>query len=251
MINHVRTLLLNRGPDGYSPAHDPGEEVVPPYHPRQLQGTLATAHQFLFGLQPDRLFLNFRLAQIMGWLHASDLAEQVFVLDNRITYPPQPTAVAQWFRNSLPDPGWQLIRPAVADEGRGWTSFGYQFTRAGDNVQFLQTAPVRQLLTVPFDWQDGLSAQLDLPASQAGLRATPELAASGQFTLRAQPTTDLGQLLTAWAGLVGLPLAELVFAGSAEPLLRRCWATAPCDTTKYAALLLGFAYYLEHQPIRS
>ena len=88
MINHVRTLLLNRGRDG-TPRTSPGEEYVPPtFAPRALTTPLRTAFTTLYGGDPDRLMLNYRLRQLTALLHSTELEEYVLAKDPRVTYLP-------------------------------------------------------------------------------------------------------------------------------------------------------------------
>ena len=67
----------------------PGEEAVPPeFRPRKLPAAAAGAWSVLFGKNPDRLLMNYRLAEYLNLLHATDLAGYVTGLDPRITYTP-------------------------------------------------------------------------------------------------------------------------------------------------------------------
>jgi len=87
MINHARTLLLNR-PSESSPGNNfPGEHVIPIDYPRlDLPTYLDRIRERLFGSDPDRAMLNYRLQQFMTLLHASQYEGYVTALDNRITY---------------------------------------------------------------------------------------------------------------------------------------------------------------------
>lgn len=87
MINHARTLLLNKSNDTYLPGVI-GEEYMPPYSPVKLPSYLTTSRKILFGTDPDKVFLNFRLHELMNLIHQTELGEFVFALDNRITYDP-------------------------------------------------------------------------------------------------------------------------------------------------------------------
>lgn len=97
MINHARTLLLNVN----SATHMPGtlgEEYVPPYTAIKLPAFLQLPYKIIFGTNPDRVFLNYRAAEIMRLLHQTELAEFVYALDPRVTYWPQQTT--EFFRPS-------------------------------------------------------------------------------------------------------------------------------------------------------
>lgn len=89
MLNQVRTLLLNQpNTPSYSTSY-PAEELVPPaYGPVLLPSPLAAAWSILFGNNPDRLFLNYRLRQYMTLIHSTELAQYVYAKDPRVTYWP-------------------------------------------------------------------------------------------------------------------------------------------------------------------
>ena len=84
MINHVRTLLLNQ--TGGSPVR--GEQYVPPeFAEIPLSTQLMNVREQLFGTNPSRETLNYRLAQYLTLIHATELREFVTALDPRLTYP--------------------------------------------------------------------------------------------------------------------------------------------------------------------
>lgn len=89
MINHARTLLLNM-PRSRTHYSDYGYEYIPhEFKPVALTNALHTVRQILFGANPDNYFLNFRVNELMAYLHATELAEYVYRLDNRVTYWPR------------------------------------------------------------------------------------------------------------------------------------------------------------------
>lgn len=92
LINHLRTLLLNRPGTPPPESGYPGEEYVPfDYRPVTLPTAAAVTHRLLFGGAPDRAMLNYRLRELTAILHGTELAELVLALDPRITYwPPRP-----------------------------------------------------------------------------------------------------------------------------------------------------------------
>lgn len=86
MINHARTLLLNQPGKNYAPG-TPGEEYTPRgYTARQVPSYVLFPHKILFGSNPDKVFLNFRAAELLSLIHATELEEFVYALDPRITY---------------------------------------------------------------------------------------------------------------------------------------------------------------------
>ena len=65
MFNHIRTLLLNL-PPVVAASGFPGEEIVPDtFQSLTLPGYLQTARAALFGTNPDRAMLNYRLRQFL------------------------------------------------------------------------------------------------------------------------------------------------------------------------------------------
>ena len=89
MINHARTLLLNRTSENYIPGRI-GEEYIPPgYVETQLPTHINTARKILFGARPDPEFVNFRLCELLSLIHNTELAEFVYALDPRVTYWPR------------------------------------------------------------------------------------------------------------------------------------------------------------------
>ena len=64
MINHARTILLNREALGRPAIGTYGEEYIPPnFKKKVLPGYLTRFHQVLFGSYGDAVYENFRMAQ--------------------------------------------------------------------------------------------------------------------------------------------------------------------------------------------
>lgn len=89
MINHARTLLMNVS-GRTSQRQEPGEEYIPAsYRPVELPSYLQTARKLLLGVSPDRYFLNYRVRELMHYLHQTELSDYVYALDPRVTYWPE------------------------------------------------------------------------------------------------------------------------------------------------------------------
>lgn len=89
MINHVRTLLLNQHPDTAGPT-DTGYEYIPNvFKPLRLPTALETVRKILFGNRPDNYFRNFRVREILSYMHQTELDVFTRQFDPRITYWPQ------------------------------------------------------------------------------------------------------------------------------------------------------------------
>ena len=86
MINHVRTLLLNRDARDTN-VEDFGYEVVPvEYGAARLPSVLQRVRRELFGSDPDNAGLNYRLREFMALLHAPDVLQYTLAADSRVTY---------------------------------------------------------------------------------------------------------------------------------------------------------------------
>ena len=86
MINHIRTLLLNDKGSNSAGANYPLEEYVPPdYQTVKLPFELKRVWQVLFGLAPDRAYLNWRLHQLVRVGEVSNMFEDWFKFDKRAT----------------------------------------------------------------------------------------------------------------------------------------------------------------------
>lgn len=89
MINHARTLLLNK-PGSYYQLGVLGEEYIPAdFASLYMPSYIKTPYQIIFGVNPDKVFVNYRLRELMALIHQTELAEFVYALDPRVTYWPQ------------------------------------------------------------------------------------------------------------------------------------------------------------------
>jgi hypothetical protein len=94
MINHVRTLILNRDADYFSGVE--GAEYIPPtFRPVELSADLTRIRSELIPSGLDAFSENYILGVIMRILHASDTETFVYELDSRITYTPGSTTVSE------------------------------------------------------------------------------------------------------------------------------------------------------------
>lgn len=86
MINHARTLLLNRdGADRPLPDFFLEELVEASFSAVSLPQFLRSVHTVLIG-NSDNALANYRLRQYMKILHSTEFAEYVTALDPRVTY---------------------------------------------------------------------------------------------------------------------------------------------------------------------
>ncbi len=92
MINHARTLLLNKAHrDNHISLDTAGEYVSPEFKPLPLPNAMRLLRRVLFGSKPDARFINLRVRELMNYVHQTELAEYVYNLDPRVTYWPMKT----------------------------------------------------------------------------------------------------------------------------------------------------------------
>ncbi len=89
MINHARTLLMNRSGANQSLA-GLGEEHIPDtFKAQALPGWLKSYHAAVFGAAPDNTYLNFQVDRLLRLVHKTDYESYLFGQDSRITYAPR------------------------------------------------------------------------------------------------------------------------------------------------------------------
>jgi hypothetical protein len=87
MFNHARTLLLNISGSNNPGSSYLGEELVPAdYVAIALPSYIENVRRSLFGADPDRAMLNYRIRQLLTLIAGTDLQEYITDLDSRITY---------------------------------------------------------------------------------------------------------------------------------------------------------------------
>lgn len=177
MINCARTLLMNVA--GPSLAYDaPGEEFIPPtYMPKRLPTAIESVRRVVFGSSPDRLYLNYRLRELMTLLHTTELEEFVLELDPRVTYWPVLEAgefVTNVFGRTVtqlrdaPAPLY-FVGEHLPDHrlGRVDQQWRVELNAAGAAIVRRQTTPLAADI-YEYTTSDGLSSEVPLTGS--GLR---------------------------------------------------------------------------------
>ena len=184
MINHARTLLLNVSAAAYAPG-ELGEEYVPPYSALKLPTYLQTARRIIFGTAPDRVFLNYRVNELMRLLHQTELSEFVYALDSRVTYWPQSKTdfflpqqqvitqklfgVYETKLNIIGNP-----KPDNA-RGRAYREYTVRINGAvGEEVVTITSTTTPEEIEVPLAWLQDNQPVLRLQAGAVGTRGLSE-----------------------------------------------------------------------------
>lgn len=262
MINHFRTLLLNRnGEEGFS-ADTPGEEFVPPeYKARRLPPSVRLPLQTLFGISPDRAFLNFRLRQLLQIVHSTELADHITACDPRITYWPfvsddyfDETFAATVTKTNGYSTAY-LMGSHVADEARGRCYANWSVTVFEEGTaNVLQMAggsgpAVQSVYTAAA----GLSSPVPLTGSDLHIRFTsPAEGSRWTVTSFARPVQDIGALLLRLEVLLGQGGLDVIMGNPlVEPYAtyKSIMDTHPAAGYRFSALLLALAHRIEESPV--
>lgn len=255
MINHVRTLLLNRGREGH-PLTEYGEEYVSPsFIPRVLNRPMQTVRTMLFGSKPDRLFLNYRMRQIMELMHATPLAEDILADDSRITYLPfKDDLFDQAFQPQIthiagPDVRVHVTGSHVVNMSSGLSRqlWDIKVTATGE-ATIQKRYGHRESLVASFAGDIGIV----LPGSQ--IRVFLHNAPVGYFmqvAAAARPEQDISQVLTSIVGSLGDGgLSDIFPMNAPDPVAtwHRIWLNHNMAAMRYTALLLSVAYRTAQLP---
>jgi hypothetical protein len=248
VINHLRTLLLNR--DG-TPAVDPslpGEEYVPPrYKAAVLPAALRPLSSLLFGVNPDRVFLNARLRQYLILLQVCRLDQSP---DTRLSYD-------ECGGGSLYDAFAAGVRTSQSAGPAGsWIqTIVHTLPRARNRLQRSWRLSVIDGSTAAIEWvgDDGLlqnqtfaysvengAASLPLPDMDITVLFPATSGAAWLLSTTARPDPDLAELIQQTDSLlVDSPAATLLFAD--QPELRRYASNHPAGPYRLAAVLRALA----------
>jgi hypothetical protein len=94
MINHARTLLINIHPkrNATLTVESACAEYVPEdFKPVAPTTATSTLRKVIFGSNPDNLFRDTRVKELLTYIHQTELAEYIYRFDSRVTYWPEIT----------------------------------------------------------------------------------------------------------------------------------------------------------------
>lgn len=260
MINHARTLLMNVSASSAPLTEYPGEEAIGQHYTAlELPTYLDTLRVMLFGSDPDRLMLNYRVRQYLSVLHSGPLEEFVLRLDPRITYDlrddafiaeetfkPKVTAVQVPTGAKLSVIG----RPDSPDStGRMRHTFLVDVVDTTSLRLSRTTQPVTNVL-LDFAVTGGLSGLVTLPGTGYSFRLSNDgIPQTWQISVVNRPTTDLSQIV---AGLqaVGEPVLLSLFGlTKEEPWLtfKNLWEQKEELPLKLGGLLCAIIYRTEER----
>jgi len=182
MINHARTLLLNMPANKAWRDAGSYEYIPPTFTPITLSSKLGAIRTTLFGAAPDNYFLNFRVRELLRYIHETELAHYVYALDPRVTYWPEYRDVdfSAPKQLKITQTAGQPRRVAVVGQfdvnnASGRAARQYTITLApGTTTTFAATvaelnAAAAEKITTPFDSLNNAPA-LEVPQTSLKLR---------------------------------------------------------------------------------
>jgi hypothetical protein len=169
VVNQVLTLIQNRDGAG-NPLTAYGFYTPPDYRAVTLPGELAGISRTLFGANPDRLGLDYKLRACAAVLHASALADDVTADDPRLTYLPlqargmPPMGTVAEPRSSVGTAAAAIGR-CPDETGDGRLEFHWQLDISGNVAVIKRYAPSYMLSSTTLRYTDNLSSPITLPGS--------------------------------------------------------------------------------------
>ena len=254
MINHVRTLLLNVDGSVQLGQAYPGEEYVPPdFRTVLLPDALVSVRRVLFGDNPDRVMLNYRLRQLLSLVHAGPLDEHTRSKDARITYWPvrspdlfidsfQSVSVSQTAgdRKNF----YLLGNPQMLVTNR--LLFQWRVLVL-DNTQVIVNQLSLPMLTNEYTYTltDSISSIIPLSPSQLSFRFQEGAGSTWFIEAIARPLYSLAEVIEGLDVIVQGAVREYLFgANPAEPYatFRNMWLNSKQLPERLGGLVLALAY---------
>jgi hypothetical protein len=256
MINHARSLLLNREPENIPYGGQPGDEYLPTDYVtvKQIPTYLRNLRGILLGTDPDRVYSNYRTRQYLALLHMTELGEYVTDLDPRITYVPDNDDLfpASVFRisaskNSIFING-ELGTPDAT--GRSLHEWDIRILN-GSTLEVTRHTKQQDRVVENYSFTNGLSNLIPLVGSEAKFRIAAGADEFWSVRGLARPQKDLGDVLYelehAGAAYMNQLFGIGTPSGAAEPFktFRNLWVQHPELAYRLGGVLLAVIYRME------
>lgn len=242
MINHYRTALLNIDGSNWPGLTYPGEELVDPlFYRSDVPNHLSTVHRLIFGENPDRAYLNYRLRQITTMWHDGILHSTATEKDSRLTYWPLKFAagMSEYGKvkvetiNGDAVPDYVVLTTPHADDRSGKAQFLYDLTISETSCYVRDEVSKNE-----YEVQSS-GAYLDLGYN---LRIGVQ---KGHFRLEAigVPQKDIGQELVDCERIIGSTTELELFTEKED--LKKLWRDSEFISERLGALSLALAISLD------
>jgi hypothetical protein len=252
MVNHAYTILRQTVSYNLQETY-PGDVFVPPnYRAAELPSYLRRMRTLLFGVDPDGLFANYRIRQLLATIEATDLRDFLKYYDSRITYDLQ--------RDTLPvtlfSPGlrgdtyaFNLLGEAASPDllGISHYRFSVESTAITMGVTRLGKYPnsFKQTLTIT----DGSSQLVPLsPTGHSlvyvvpGVAHIPKAQPEVSVDIYLKPTKSIADLVRDSESLPADAFPQLFGLSPEEPYrtFRNCWTNSQEVGYRLAGLVLAY-----------
>jgi len=251
MINHARTLLLNIAGSERHGVSFPGEEFVPrDYKVLTLPTALRNVRTILFGNEPDRVMMNYRLRQFMALLHSTELSEFVLDLDPRVTYLANRSSLfaASTFApvvTEVVSAGSSLVFHGVNTIGGSVLQHAWSVEILASTIRVRRQTPPLDDVLQAYTTTDGLSSAISLTGSQLGFRVqNPTVGQKWKISAVLRPEIELGEIAVALSK-VGEPTLLVLFGTErTEPVatFRELWLRGVGLPYKLGSVLAALTY---------
>lgn len=258
MFNHARTLLMNvKGSS--SPGEDFfGEELVPvDYKKLELPTYLDVVRSRLFGADPDRAMLNYRVKQLLNLVQSTELNEYVLALDPRVTYDladEHDLVLRETFRPASRQVAGSpaalyVLGTQTAPDPVGRLRFQYDVdVLLSDSIEIKRVTPYPRSWIFAHSLSNGLSPAYELPST--GYRVAVNTNNPGtRFIVEGflRPEWSMGQIVNMLQSMGETVLVQLLGIDATEPYqtFRTLWYDHPELPYRLSAIVLAIVYRME------
>jgi len=253
MFNHARTLLVNlSGTSGYFPDY-PGDELIPAdYAQIELPTYLDIFRMRLFGASPDRAMLNYRTAQLLQLIAATELQYYVSALDPRLTYDVSRDLIHEnlfqpRIKRTQGTGQLTLLGSTISPDASGQSMYQFQVEIADGDVTVQRLSFPATTTTEPVVLTNSLSQIIALPYSGYSFRVNTVNPARWAIRGFLRPTFSLGEIAQGLRSIGEPYLLQLFGVADVEPFVtfRNCWNKHPEFAYQLGGLVLALIYRTE------
>lgn len=245
MINHIRTLLLNRSSAQIDTAALGHEFVPPDFRQVALPQELTRVRSVLFGSNPDSVGMNYRLRQFMPFLHSPGMLSFTTDPDNRITYQNTDSAffTAAYGLVAIPRLGSPVLsigsHPSLDLSDTGKLEHRWYGT--------VVAAPTGSETPNTIELVAGSSAEVPVPGFKLATVRLLSGSAGDTFELflRQRPAVDIAELVPTLNSVMGPDIDTALFGQPPYAMPFRdfkAWSLLPHLQFQLAGVLFALAY---------
>lgn len=260
MYNHARTLLINlTGSSGFI-SNSPGEELIPDsYSKLILPEYINSIRSRLFGANPDRAMLNYRIAQLLQIIASTDLQSYIVDLDSRITYQLNKLNLAtdkifepviNRYSGTSSDV-LTVVGNMASPDVSGQSAYNFNIkivSNGGTKLQISRlTFPLQENEEILY-LVNGLSPEFNLPFSNYKVRVnTTNVGAAWTISGFLRPTSTISEINENLKAIGEPALLSLFGTKNQEPYstFKNCWQYHPEFAYQLSGFLLALIYRTE------